>query len=322
MNHVFLMQVHQHPRLVERILRKLAAPNHFFLINVDGKCSAELAREMREAIVASGVSVVDITRMNIMHGGFSQIDCTLRQMRSALAGGAVDAPPSFDYYHTISGQDYPCVSKARFDHFFEDSCARDSHRSFLWIDPPESLRRWRLGKYRRRLDHWWFHDSFNGPVGKRLRLGAVARRLLWFMPRSRIDYDEVYGGWNWFSLHLSAVEWLMGYVDEHPEYVRRFHHTDCGDELFFNTLLMRGARAGVDLDLVTDNSLRFVEWHPKRKTDSLPLVLEESEFDEIEASGALFCRKVDPVASAVLLDKIDASVSCADSLDDADVRCD
>ena len=75
---------------------------------------------------------------------------------------------------------------------------------------------------------------------------------------------------------------------------------------------MRGVRAGTRLELVTTNSLRFVEWHPKRPTDSLPLVLRESEFDDIAASGALLCRKVDPVASAALLDMLDLAADGGD----------
>ena len=186
MNHVFLMQVHQHPHLLGRILSKLAAPNHYFLINVDEKCPATLTREMKGAVLASGANVVETSRMGVMHGGFSQIACTLHQMRSALAAADANGDSiAFDYFHTISGQDYPCVSAERFDRFFEDSCADGSHKSYLWVDPPECLERWRRDKYRARLDHWWFHDSLNGPVGRRLRLGAVARRLLWLVPRSR-----------------------------------------------------------------------------------------------------------------------------------------
>ena len=49
--------------------------------------------------------------MEVAHGGYSQIDCTLRLLRKAYDAG-------MDYFHLISGQDYPCRSNEEFDAFF------------------------------------------------------------------------------------------------------------------------------------------------------------------------------------------------------------
>ena len=41
MNHAFIIQVHTQPELLDRILKRLNAPNHYFFINVDGKSDYE-----------------------------------------------------------------------------------------------------------------------------------------------------------------------------------------------------------------------------------------------------------------------------------------
>ena len=60
-----------------------------------------------------------------------------------------------------------------------------------------------------------------------------------------------------------------------------------------------------DLNIEPYNSLRFIEWKPKRYCKTLPLVLEMSEFDEIKNSKVLFCRKVSLPQSEELLNAID-----------------
>ena len=97
--HVFLMQVHKEAKMFERILNKLVSPNHYFAINIDIK-SREYEPLMK--IAKSFDNVIYVTNNNIKHGGFSQIACTVEQLKYTLSYGM-----KFDYFHTISGQDYP-----------------------------------------------------------------------------------------------------------------------------------------------------------------------------------------------------------------------
>ena len=98
------------------------------------------------------------------------------------------------------------------------------------------------------------------------------------------------------------MDYALGYFDQHPEYVKRLRHTTGADELIFSTVLHPLAD---QLKIEVRNSLRFVEWHPHREYTSLPLVLDEREFDEIVKSGNFFCRKVDLNISLKLIDMLD-----------------
>ena len=82
----------------------------------------------------------------------------------------------------------------------------------------------------------------------------------------------------------------MKFINEHPEYLRRFHNTSCCDELIFHTLIYDKIEL---LNIEQYNCLRFIEWHPKRKySGGLPLILEEFEYNEIINSGAFFVEKL------------------------------
>ena len=288
MKHVFLFQVHRDPELLDRILKRLTSDDHYFVVNVDAKSDYSGF----ENVLSQTPNVVLVTRYNIMHGGFSQISCTIKQFEACTQMGL------FDYYHTISGQDYPCVSNEVFDKWFEDHAGR----SYSMMDTLELVTEWRKEKYLKRLECWNFSDIFNHPIAIKLHLNGIAKRLFSGISRPYPDMDHIWGCWNWFSLSDKVVRYLLTSFAEDPAYVKRFKYTYCCDELIFSTKLYDKRD---ELDIETFNSLRYVEWYPKRPCSGLPLVLDEREFVDIIHSGAFFCRKVTPEVSAKLLDLLD-----------------
>ena len=204
-----------------------------------------------------------------------------------------------DYFHLMSGMDYMCVSPKNFDNFFKEHAGE----TFMHFDSKEELAMWRDSKYRNRVCTWHFGDLF---PSRAFPVRAVKKSLQimfdLFVKRKMID--GIVGGWNWFSWHRSVADYVLNYHKEHPEYFKRWHYTHCCDELVFHTLLYTKLS---ELNIVS-NSLRFIEWHPKREYKSLPLVLRESEYDEIVSSGCLICRKVNEPESRQLLDMLDKKI--------------
>ncbi len=124
-----------------------------------------------------------------------------------------------------------------------------------------------------------------------------------FLPfRKDICGGEVYAGWNWFSWHYSVMEYVLSYLRDNPQYLSRWKLTNCCDELIFHTMLNDKTK---ELNIDRYNSLRFVEWHPKREFTTLPLVLDEREYEDIIESGAFFCRKIHPGTSEKLMSMLD-----------------
>lgn len=295
MNHAFFFQVHKEPELLRRILLRLSAPNHYFWINIDEKTKDVMPfYQCLEDIN----NVRMVSRMNIMHGGFSQVACTIMQLRNALSDSI-----EYDYFHTLSGQDYPCISMERFDRFFEHN-----NQSYMMLDTPEQATEWKKRKYPKRTDHYYFMDVFNRSWIHSCHLYGIIRRLAYIIPRSRLDQNTIWGGWNWFSLSKRVVEYIINYCDNHTEFIRRFRFTACCDELVFPSIVYPRAD---DLQIVERNSLRYVDWRPNRPYTSLPLILDERDYDSIIHSGMFFARKVELEQSKKLLDMLDLySDSC------------
>ena len=289
-DHIFLMQVHKDPGLFGRIISRLASQNHAIIVNVDAKTKNF---DEFKAAVEGCPNIIFNDRVNVMHGGFSQIHCTLIQLKLAY-----DSFPNFKYLHTLSGQCYPCCTQNYFDKFFAGNTT-----SYLMMDTLEQVTLWRQKKYPHRLEHWYFMDVFNTPLQIRLHIHSILWRALYWIPRKYDAMQDIWGGWNWFSLHRSLLDEMCKFIDNNPSYTNRFKYTSCGDELFFTTIIKQMEN---DFPIETRNCLRFVDWQPKRAYSSLPLVLNENEYDAIANSGALFCRKVDSLESNKLLDMLDA----------------
>lgn len=284
------MQVHREPELFGRIVRRIAAPTHYILVNVDAKNSN--FDEFKKAV--EGIpNVIFTKRMNVMHGGYSQVACTLEQIKELYT-----MIPDFTYIHTISGQDYPCVTTEEFDNFFEGNS-----RSYMMLDTVEEQAGWCMGKYSKRIEKWHFHDVFNKPWMVKLKLAGIFRRLVSWVPRPyKKGMRSIWGGWNWFSLHKSVVDYFLHYTEENPDYLKRFHFTTCCDELVYSTVLYPHRD---ELNIEIRDSKRYIDWHHPRRKKGSPLLLNENEYNEVADSGAFFCRKVSMPESSKLLDMID-----------------
>lgn len=201
-----------------------------------------------------------------------------------------------DYVHSLSGQDYPCVSNEIFDKFFEEH----NGESYMIFDSPKEHEEWSKprGKYEDRYMRWYFNDR-----PSYMKLFEKTIRLIERFHYIRPAIPNVRAGWSWFTWHRRVVEYVLRYCEEHPAYMKRFHDTSCCDELIFHTFLYPHFH---ELRIHPDNCLRYIDWHPTRPYEGrLPLTLDERDYESVIRSGALFCRKVDEEKSGKLLDMLD-----------------
>ncbi|KAA6303630.1 MAG: hypothetical protein EZS26_000181 [Candidatus Ordinivivax streblomastigis] len=289
--HALLIVAHSFPKQLEDLVNLLMAPNHYFFIHIDKK-STEMESSSSIKHLKQNPQVVFLTpSLKVSHGGFSQILVTIKLLEAAF-NHVVKA----DYFHLISGQDYPCRTRADWETFFENN-----EKSYMHFDSPTDVLNWRQQKYPERTDYFHFAD---------LQIPFLPDKLLKFTIKGlnkmakmykRKPISDIYAGWSWFSWHRKVVVYVLQFLQEHPNYLNRFRNTYCCDELIFHTLLYPVADA---LHIEKYNSLRYVEWHPKRKAETLPLVLDEQEYEDIIRSCALFCRKIHPIVSANLIEML------------------
>lgn len=211
-----------------------------------------------------------------------------------LLKSALEFPIKMDYFHLISGHDYPCQSVQKFDSFFE----MNNGKSFMHFDTEEQHEAWKQ-RNEKRYSQWNLVDMKINRVVRKISLKLLNTYFVKRIPM------ELYAGWNWFSWHRKVAEYCMNYLEEHPTYLESFRYSYCCDEVIFHTILHKHINA---LNIDKYNALRYIDWFPQREYTSLPLVLDERDYNEIKSNGSFFCRKVFLGKSDKLLDLLDKDI--------------
>jgi Core-2/I-Branching enzyme len=291
-----IVLVHRGPEQVALLLSTLRHPQVAVYLHVDLRARlAPFTRALSEAGVGE---VALLPRRSSRWGGAELVDATLDGLARGVGDGC-------DYFVLISGQDFPLRPVAEIVAFFEVEATRSYMHHF---NLPTPSPHWRLGG-RDRTDFYTY--SLLGrrvtciPRGEDIGVlswkGRVLNELLRIRsaikPTRRFPpYLRPFGGLQWWNLSRDAADYVLRFVDEHPDY-RRYHtHTLCPDELFFQSIL-----AGTDFagrhEIVND-PLRFMVWpeggkHPRAlRADDLPAMMQ---------SGNHFARKVDLAADPTVL---------------------
>ena len=290
-NHAFLIIAHKQPKLLARTLSVLEASNHHFFINVDAKSSC--FSEFYALIGGGKIQNVHFLKKRVAcyWAGISLVDVEIELMKDAKSN-----PVHFDYYHLISGLDYPLRSNEQFDTFFEST-----EDSFMCFNFEKDIDYW-MPIYKMKTN--LFHTNGTHSLGERLFLKVVnnrfSRRII-----KRTPIPDLAGGWQWFSWSANVVDYVLNYLKNNSGFRRRFNHTSSPDEHFFATMLY----AHLDeLHIRKHFPLRYVSWEPYREIEQKhrPYDLNEQDYERVIKSASFFCRKVDEVTSAKFLDMVDA----------------
>lgn len=197
-----------------------------------------------------------------------------------------------EYFHLITGSDYPAMPPAQFKAF----CEKHRNDNFLeHFTLPHAD--WGTEGGLNRIQYWWLQPNTNRSKGSALtrRLVNLQRRLGIKRPFTYFD-GNLYGGGTYWSVSREAVGVAQEYFDNHPDYLRRFRHTSIAEEICLPTLW---ANSSIPL---TNNYKRYIDWGPDGAN---PQVLTEKDYDKIKASEALFARKMESGVSDKLVAMLD-----------------
>lgn len=299
MNHAFLILAHQYPEHLLRLVTALNSPHSFFYIHVDKKNEIFMdAKEVKQLLSYPNVKFVE--RIEVYWGGFSQVKATLILLKTAMEN------PAIDYFHLLSGVDYPLKSTANIHSFFQNN----KHDYLTYVPDEKCYCYW--------LERYYFYDSKyidarNGnksliqkTIGLLLiflqRICAFAVMKLHWRIRKPIPLDYYHGS-QWFSLTRSSVEYILSYVRQNPWILKRFEYTAVSDESFFIMILMNNPKLRAK---IVNNDLRL------RRPDGMPFrggdPLDEKDFERIKQSSALWGRKFVPGVSDKLIALIEEQI--------------
>ena len=180
------------------------------------------------------------------------------------------------HLHLISAQDFPLISADEFERRFEGD-TRIHMQSLRTADYPELTHRYEHFHFMHWLNYRDMSERAQNWVGRidRWQDALHVRRRL-SVPRK---------GLVWLSLPREAAEHAV-LAPPNRRLLRKLRFTYIPEEFYF-----QNAFAGTPWEgKITGDALRFSIWdEPERGT---PALLEERDLPAIDASGCVFCRKV------------------------------
>lgn len=217
------------------------------------------------------------TEYEVNWGGTSVLESELALLQTAYEYAA------YDYFHLISGQDYPVKPLSYFLDFFE----RNNGKNFLqWINIPSS--RWERNTYRR-FQYFYPYDMAQGRENPRAWVREqVAIQMEKGIKRPIPDeFDRLYGSSQWFSIMQDAAKSLLEYTRNHPEFYNRLWMTFAPEECYVATVLLNK----LDQSNINQGNCRFIRW--RYENGNRPANLGIEHFRYLLGDGLLFARKIE-----------------------------
>lgn len=264
MKHCLIMTVYKNVSLINYFISTM--PDNFDLyIHVDAKSDIDITEINPRAKI--------IKKYNIYWGSSKHLLAVLDLLQMAFESN------KYDYYHIITGQDFWASNPSQFDKIL-------SHRN-IYMDVFELSR-----------ENWWHggldilrYKTLSNICDVRHVFPKVINKLYMYVQyifklgKSLPSY-ALYGGSLYCSLPDYAVkEVLTSNISK--DLIKRLCNTTCGEEIFFQTVLMNSPV----YKKVMNNQLRYIDW----KVQNGPKVLDESDFLKWKGKGYLFCRKINNV---------------------------
>lgn len=281
-----LIQCHKCPEQINRLLDVMKSDEVDFYIHVDRK--SDIADEIEKR--ADVHILPPERRVDVMWGGFSQVEATLNLLDEALITGG------YDYYFLISGQDFPVRPIRELIEFLEN----DNGANYVDLFPSLNNGLCKQNNLDKR-NQIVYGDRIMG----RGKFARIMRRL-WvavtggygrtfgIFRRKNVLNLKFYFGSQWWCLSKDFVEYATEYLAKTPQYAEFFRKASCPDESFFQTLLMNSSYSDTRKEY-----LHFIRWEEGK---SSPENLTLSDFDEAIASGKFMARKID--GDFALIDKL------------------
>lgn len=211
-----------------------------------------------------------IRRYKVNWGSVYHLQALLDLCRMALEDERVT------HLHLISAQDFPCMSADEFERFFEGD-DRIHMQSLVTADYPELTHRYAHFHFMHLLNYRDMSESAQNWVGRIDRwqeMLHVRRKLS--VPRK---------GLVWLSLPRAAAEHAVN-APQNRKLLRKLKYTYIPEEFYFQNAFAATAWE----EKITGRELRFSIWdEPER---GQPALLNEDDLARIDASGCIFCRKV------------------------------
>jgi Core-2/I-Branching enzyme len=274
---------HRNARQLARFLGQLTHPAVHLYLHIDSRAPLD---PFKKALgIRSLKQITLLPRYASRWGGIEVVDATLQGLTRGVSDGC-------DYFLLLSGQDMPLWSVDRILDFFE-SAGEASYVEHVPLPDARYNGLLRTDFYtytllgrRETCIPRGIESEFNWR-GRLLNTILLARTVL-KPPRRFPSYVKPFGGSQWWNLSRPAVDFVLRFLVDHPDYRTYHEHTLLPDELYIQSILLGTEFA--ERHRVVNDSLRFMIWPGG---SSHPKTLGLEDVPEMLASGKPFARKFD-----------------------------
>ncbi len=295
MEKAYIIEAHKYPNQLYRLVSRLNDGFSEFFIHID--VTVEITPFK---ILSDFKGIVHfIERADSKWAGFGSVQATLNGLKAVKASGK-----KFDRIVLLSGQDYPIKSNNYINDFFANS----PHSVFVDYFPIPDHKKWpgndRGGWYR--VDKYYIglkrYEMFCSKC-----LNFLSNYIP-FLKRKMPNGMKPYTGSAWWIVDMYALNYILDFDKNHPEY-RTFHqYTFVPDELYIHMIIANSTDEKL-LSRVEKNNKHFMIWETSNCAH--PNILGKADFQAIFSSDGLFARKFDEKADAEILDMIDQKILLA-----------
>ena len=111
MKHAFLIMAHDNWKILARLIKKLDHIDNDIYLHIDAKATiADAQKEIKDTCRFSKIYYVE--RIDASWGGYSLVQCEMSLFDEA-------SKKKYDYYHLLSGIDFPIKPMKEIHYFFE-----------------------------------------------------------------------------------------------------------------------------------------------------------------------------------------------------------
>ena len=296
--HAYLIMAYDNFEQLRKLIEVLDDERNFLFVHIDKKAKQYTPKVKN--FLAGGASKCSIKIYNdisVYWSHYSQIECELFLLEKAVQEG------SFEYYHLLSGQCFPIKNQDYIHNFFADNFGKEFiDYPIYFFNQHQELIMKRVRYYHLFRKHC--RNSSNEIVNYFFRgldkTCVFIQKAIGIDRCKRNNLDVAYGA-NWFSITDSFAKYV---INSRQFIEKNFRFTNCGDELFMQTVL----KSSPFLDNLYKETtptfygnLRLLDFHRGN-----PYVYRSDDIDEIKKSEYLFVRKVDERVDNGLLELIKA----------------
>lgn len=182
----------------------------------------------------------------------------------------------YDYYHLISGVDFPIKSNAYIKEFLQKNNGKE------FIGFKKTTQEELYNKYG--IYHFFNKDVLNKyPILNHFNKILIGIQKIFRVHRANTPSE--YKGCNWWSITDKLANNI---ILNKKEFLKRYRYTSCSDEVFLQQYIIENSNK-YDIYNIKDEysgCMRYIDW--KR---GQPYTWQEKDFQELIESPYFFARK-------------------------------